>query len=98
MTRFASQRASSSSFVAGRGGAVAAGAGAASARFATQALRMRGSDGAAAPSEPLILKAWVAKRAEAAPAPAATAPPLPATNDDDDARWLANLVKAEMQN
>ena len=56
------------------------------------------SGGAAAPSEPLILKAWVAKRADAAPAPAATAPPLPATNDDDDARWLANLVKAEMQN
>jgi hypothetical protein len=59
---------------------------------------LRGDDGAAAPSEPLILKAWVAKRADAAPAPAATAPPLPATNDDDDARWLANLVKAEMQN
>ena len=59
---------------------------------------LRGDDGAAAPSEPLILKAWVAKRAGAAPAPAATAPPLPATNDDDDARWLANLVKAEMQN
>ncbi|KAH8093392.1 hypothetical protein JL720_4523 [Aureococcus anophagefferens] len=55
--------------------------------------RARGGGGRAV--GPLILKAWVAKRAEAAPAPAATPPSRRRTTTTT--RWLANLVKAEMQ-
>ena len=53
-----------------------------------------------APTDPLVLKAWVAKRAApAAPPSAAPAPPVAPTAEDDDAdaRWLADLVKAELK-